>query len=160
MASVNKVILVGNVGKDPEVRYMTSGDAIANFTLATTDRYKDKASGEMQESTEWHRCSAFGRLAEIVNEYVKKGSPLVIEGSLRTRKWKDQAGVERYTTEIRVAEMQLLGGRSSDGESRSSTTDRVARPASSQQSRQQTQRPQQPRQPAQSLEDTLDNIPF
>ncbi|GGD94120.1 single-stranded DNA-binding protein [Caballeronia grimmiae] len=112
MASVNKVILVGNLGADPETRYLPSGDAVANIRLATTDRYKDKASGEMKEQTEWHRVSFFGRLAEIVNEYLKKGSSVYIEGRIRTRKWTDQAGQERYSTEIVADQMQMLGGRS------------------------------------------------
>ncbi|MCG7400528.1 MULTISPECIES: single-stranded DNA-binding protein [Caballeronia] len=112
MASVNKVILVGNLGADPETRYLPSGDAVANIRLATTDRYKDKGSGEMKEQTEWHRVSFFGRLAEIVNEYLKKGSSVYIEGRIRTRKWTDQAGQERYSTEIVADQMQMLGGRS------------------------------------------------
>jgi single-strand DNA-binding protein len=111
MASVNKVILVGNLGADPEVRYLPSGDAVANIRLATTDRYKDKTSGEMKEATEWHRVSFFGRLAEIVNEYVKKGSSIYIEGRIRTRKWQAQDGTDRYSTEIVAEQMQMLGGR-------------------------------------------------
>ena len=115
MASVNKVILVGNLGADPEVRYLPSGDAVANIRLATTDRYKDKASGEMKEATEWHRVAFFGRLAEIVAEYLKKGSSVYIEGRIRTRKYTDQAGVEKYATEIVAEQMQMLGGRSGAG---------------------------------------------
>ena len=115
MASVNKVILVGNLGADPETRYLPSGDAVANIRLATTDRFKDKTSGEMKELTEWHRVSFFGRLAEIVNEYLKKGSSVYIEGRIRTRKYTDQAGVEKYATEIVAEQMQLLGGRSGAG---------------------------------------------
>ncbi|SOE82748.1 single-strand binding protein [Caballeronia arationis] len=115
MASVNKVILVGNLGADPETRYLPSGDAVANIRLATTDRYKDKSSGEMKELTEWHRVSFFGRLAEIVNEYLKKGSSVYIEGRIRTRKWTDQAGQERYSTEIVADQMQMLGGRGGAG---------------------------------------------
>ncbi|SAK40285.1 single-stranded DNA-binding protein [Caballeronia hypogeia] len=111
MASVNKVILVGNLGADPETRYLPSGDAVANIRLATTDRYKDKASGEFKELTEWHRVAFFGRLAEIVNEYLKKGSSVYIEGRIRTRKWTDQQGQERYSTEIVADQMQMLGGR-------------------------------------------------
>ncbi|NYH18258.1 single-stranded DNA-binding protein [Paraburkholderia bryophila] len=111
MASVNKVILVGNLGADPEVRYLPSGDAVANIRLATTDRYKDKASGEMKEATEWHRVSFFGRLAEIVNEYLKKGSSVYLEGRIRTRKWQAQDGTDRYSTEIVAEQMQMLGGR-------------------------------------------------
>ena len=110
MASVNKVILVGNLGKDPEMRYLPSGDAVANFSIATTDKYKDK-SGAMQEHTEWHRVAFFGRQAEIAGEYLKKGSPVYIEGSIRTNKWKDKEGQDRYTTEIRGDRMQLLGSR-------------------------------------------------
>ena len=115
MASVNKVILVGNLGADPETRYLPSGDAVANIRLATTDRFKDKTSGEMKELTEWHRVSFFGRLAEIVNEYLKKGSSVYIEGRIRTRKYTDQAGVEKYATEIVADQMQMLGGRSGAG---------------------------------------------
>ena len=113
MASVNKVILVGNLGADPETRYLPSGDAVSNIRVATTDRYKDKNSGEMKEATEWHRVTFFGRLAEIVNEYLKKGSSVYIEGRIRTRKYTDQAGVEKYATEIVAEQMQMLGGRSS-----------------------------------------------
>lgn len=113
MASVNKVILVGNLGADPETRYLPSGDAVANIRLATTDRLKDKTSGEMKELTEWHRVSFFGRLAEIVSEYLKKGSSVYIEGRIRTRKYTDQAGVEKYATEIVAEQMQMLGGRAS-----------------------------------------------
>lgn len=112
MASVNKAILIGNLGKDPEVRYMPSGEAIANITLATTDTWKDK-SGEKQEKTEWHRVSFFGRLAEIVGEYLKKGSPVYVEGRIQTRKWQDKEGQDRYTTEIVADRMQMLGSKSS-----------------------------------------------
>ncbi|WP_277189468.1 single-stranded DNA-binding protein [Caballeronia sp. BR00000012568055] len=115
MASVNKVILVGNLGADPETRYLPSGDAVANIRLATTDRYKEKGSGEMKELTEWHRVAFFGRLAEIVNEYLKKGSSVYIEGRIRTRKWTDQQGQERYSTEIVADQMQMLGGRGGAG---------------------------------------------
>ncbi|MEX3969871.1 single-stranded DNA-binding protein [Paraburkholderia caribensis] len=116
MASVNKVILVGNLGADPEVRYLPSGDAVANIRLATTDRYKDKQSGEYKEMTEWHRVSFFGRLAEIVSEYVKKGSSVYIEGRIRTRKYQAQDGTDRYSTEIVADQMQMLGGRRNDDE--------------------------------------------
>jgi single-strand DNA-binding protein len=111
MASVNKVILAGNLGADPEVRYLPSGDAVANIRLATSDRYKDKASGEFKEMTEWHRVSFFGRLAEIVSEYLKKGSSVYIEGRIRTRKWQAQDGMDRYSTDIVADQMQMLGGR-------------------------------------------------
>ena len=115
MASVNKVILVGNLGADPEVRYLPSGDAVANIRLATTDRYKDKTSGDFKEMTEWHRVAFFGRLAEIVSEYLKKGSSVYIEGRIRTRKWQGQDGQDRYSTEIVAEQMQMLGGRGAGG---------------------------------------------
>jgi single-strand DNA-binding protein len=110
MASVNKVILIGNLGRDPEVRYLPSGDAVANFSIATTEKWKDK-SGDMQEQTEWHRISFFGRQAEICGEYLRKGSSVYVEGRLQTRKWTDKDGNERSTTEIRGDRMQMLGGR-------------------------------------------------
>ncbi|MBU9386598.1 single-stranded DNA-binding protein [Burkholderia multivorans] len=122
MASVNKVILVGNLGADPETRYLPSGDAISNIRLATTDRYKDKASGEMKESTEWHRVTFFGRLAEIVDEYLRKGASVYIEGRIRTRKWQDQSGQDRYTTEIVAEKMQMLGNRHDDGDTQRRNT--------------------------------------
>ena len=111
MASVNKVILVGNLGRDPEMRSFPSGDQVANVTLATTDKWKDKQSGEMREHTEWHRLVFNGRLAEIAGQYLRKGSQVYVEGSIRTRKWQDQSGQDRYATEVRVDQMQMLGGR-------------------------------------------------
>ena len=114
MASVNKVILVGNLGRDPEVRYMPSGDAVANIALATSSKYKNKA-GEMVEETEWHRISFFGRQAEIVGEYLKKGRSVYIEGRLKTRKYTDKDGVEKYATDIIASEMQMLGSREGMG---------------------------------------------
>jgi single-strand DNA-binding protein len=115
MASVNKVILIGNLGKDPETRYLPSGDAVTNISVATTDTWKDK-SGEKQEHTEWHRVAFFGKTAEIAGEYLKKGSPVYIEGRIRTRKWQDKEGQDRYSTEIVADRMQLLGGRGGGGE--------------------------------------------
>jgi single-strand DNA-binding protein len=112
---VNKVILIGNLGRDPEVRYSPSGSAVANVTLATSESWKDKNSGEKQEKTEWHRVVFFGRLAEIVGEYLKKGSQVFVEGRLQTRKWQDKEGHDRYTTEIVANEMQMLGSRSGAG---------------------------------------------
>ena len=120
MASVNKVIIVGNIGRDPETRYLPSGDALTNISVATSDKYKDKATGEMKESTEWHRITFFGKLAEIAGQYLKKGSQVYVEGRLRTRKWTDQAGVERYTTEIVADSMQMLGSRMGDNNAGSS----------------------------------------
>ena len=116
MASVNKVILIGNLGKDPEVRYAPSGSAICNITLATSRQWKDKTSGEKQEETEWHRVVFYDRLAEIAGEYLKKGRPVYVEGRLKTRKWTDKEGVEKYTTEIVASEMQLLGSREGMGD--------------------------------------------
>ena len=115
MASVNKVILVGNLGRDPEVRSFPSGDRVANVTIATTDKWRDKATSERREATEWHRIVFNGRLAEIVEQYLKKGAQIYVEGSLRTRKWTDKDGVEKYTTEIRADQMQMLGGRQGMG---------------------------------------------
>ncbi|ADQ85573.1 MULTISPECIES: single-stranded DNA-binding protein [Methylovorus] len=114
MASVNKVILVGNLGRDPEMRYMPSGDALASFSIATTDTWKDK-NGQKQERTEWHRISMFGKQAEIAGEYLKKGSSVYIEGRLQTRKWQDKEGNERQTTEVVADRMQMLGARSGGG---------------------------------------------
>lgn len=112
---INKVILIGNLGADPEVRYMPSGGAVANVTIATSENWKDKATGENQERTEWHRVVFFNRLAEIVGEYLRKGSKVYVEGSLRTRKWQDQSGADKYTTEIVAAEMQMLDSRGQGG---------------------------------------------
>ncbi len=111
MASVNKVILIGNLGQDPEVKYMPSGGAVANISIATTENWKDKATGEKKEKTEWHRVVFFNRLAEIVGEYLRKGSSVYVEGQLRTRKWQDQSGQDKYTTEIVAREMTMLGGK-------------------------------------------------
>jgi single-strand DNA-binding protein len=128
MASVNKVILIGNLGKDPEVRYLPSGDAVANISIATTETWKDKA-GEKQEKTEWHRVSMFSKLAEIAGEYLKKGSQVYIEGRLETRKWTDKEGHERYSTEIRADRMQMLGSRSGGSERMAPPEEDVARAA-------------------------------
>jgi single-strand DNA-binding protein len=114
MASVNKVILIGNLGRDPETRYMPDGGAITNISIATTDVWKDK-QGEKQEKTEWHRVAFFGKLAEIAGEYLKKGSQVYVEGRLQTRKWQDKEGVDKYTTEIVADRMQMLGSRQGMG---------------------------------------------
>jgi single-strand DNA-binding protein len=134
---VNKVILVGNLGKDPETRYMPSGSAVTNLRIATSESWKDKQSGEQQERTEWHSVAMFGRLAEIAAEYLRKGSQVYIEGKLRTRKWQDKEGKDRYTTEIVANEMQMLGSRGGEragaeprGEPRSAPAqERAAQPA-------------------------------
>ncbi len=117
---VNKVILIGNLGNDPDVRYTASGAAVANISLATAESWRDKESGEQQERTEWHRVVFFGRLAEIVAEYLKKGSQIYVEGRLQTRKWQDKEGKDRYSTEIVANEMQMLGSRSGGGGNQSS----------------------------------------
>ena len=148
---VNKVILIGNLGKDPEVRYMPSGSAVANVTLATSEQWKDKQTGEQQERTEWHNIVFFNRLAEIVGEYLKKGSQVYVEGSLRTRKWQDKSGNDRYTTEIVAGEMQMLGGRGGGGSSSSGGS-----------SNDYNQEPTASRQPAAApaSDDFDDDIPF
>lgn len=158
---VNKVILIGNVGGDPETRYLPNGNAVTNITLATSDSWKDKQSGELQERTEWHRVVLFGKVAEIAGEYLKKGSQCYIEGRLQTREW-EKDGVKRYTTEIVVdmgGTMQLLGSRNGDGGSGN------ARPQGqnqnrSQQSNRQQSKPQSQPQPAPDYDSFDDDIPF
>ncbi len=115
MASVNKVILIGHLGKDPDVRYMPNGDQVTNLTLATSETWKDKTSGEKKEATEWHRVVFFRKLAEIAGQYLKKGAQIYIEGSLKTRKWQDKEGQDRYTTEIVGDEMRMLGSKPGSG---------------------------------------------
>ena len=152
MASVNKVIVVGNLGADPETRFLPSGEAVTNIRVATTDKWKDKASGEMKEATEWHRISFFGRLAEIAGEYLKKGSQVYVEGSLRTRKWQDNDGQDRYSTEIRADVMQMLGRREGGGEPRAEPGERAA-PKSAE-----AKAPA--KKPAGKFDDMEDDIPF
>lgn len=125
MASVNKVIIVGNLGADPETKYLPSGDAVCSLRVATGDKWKDKTSGQMKEATEWHRISFFGRLAEVCGEYLKKGSTVYVEGSIRTRKYQDKDGVEKYATEIRGDVMQMLGGKG-DQQAKPATRSRQA----------------------------------
>ncbi len=125
MASLNKVMLIGNLGKDPEMRYLPSGEAVASFSIATTDKFKDK-NGDLQEATEWHRISFFGRTAEVCGQYLKKGSPVYIEGSIRTRKYTAKDGTEKYATEIRGDRMQMLGGRSGGTASMDSETSKAS----------------------------------
>ena len=159
---INKVILVGNLGGDPETRYTASGAAITNITVATSESWRDKQSGETQERTEWHRVVFFNRLAEIAGEYLRKGRQVYIEGSLRTRKWQDQSGQDRWTTEIVANEMQMLGNRGDDVGSRPSSGSgfRDSQPQQQRQaSPQQQQAPQQ--QPAAADDGfTDDDIPF
>lgn len=128
MASVNKAIIVGHLGKDPEMRYLPNGDAVANFSIATSEQWKDK-EGNKQEATEWHRISFFGKTAEVCGQYLKKGSLVYIEGSIRTRKWVDKEGQDRYTTEIRGDRMQMLGGKPEGGSQDTAQAPRAAKPA-------------------------------
>ena len=143
MASVNKTIILGNLGRDPEMRYLPSGEAVANLAIATTEKYKDK-QGQQQEHTEWHRVSFFGKVGEVCGQYLHKGSQVYIEGSLRTRKYTDKDGVDKYATEIRGERMQMLGGKQ-DGERKEST------PAP---------KPRQESAPAGSFADFESDIPF
>ncbi len=161
MASVNKVIIIGNLGRDPEVRSFPSGDKVANITVATTEKWKDKQSGETKEATEWHRIVFNGRMAEIVEQYLRKGSQVYVEGSLRTRKWTDKDGVEKYATEVRANEMKMLGGRPSDGgnESQGSGYSRAAAPAPRAQTPAPAPRAPAPA-PAGGFDDMDDDIPF
>ncbi len=140
MASLCKVMLIGHLGADPETRFMPNGDAVANIRLATTESWKDKATGEKKEITEWHRVVFFRKLAEVVGQYLKKGSAVYVEGRIRTRKWQDKEGQERYTTEIEANEMQMLGGKSRE-EGQASA-------------------PQGPKQHSTSFDDMDDDIPF
>ncbi len=160
MASVNKVILMGNLGRDPEVRYSPDGAAVCNVSIATTSSWKDKNSGERREETEWHRVVFYNRLAEIAGEYLKKGRPVYVEGRIKTRKWQNKEGVDQYTTEVVADNMQLLGGRdggdggSSGGNEGGSSAPRPAARA------QQASRPAAPAAGGANLSDMDDDIPF
>ncbi|HEY9530594.1 MAG TPA: single-stranded DNA-binding protein [Burkholderiales bacterium] len=150
MASVNKVILVGNLGRDPETRYMPDGAAITNVSVATSFQWNDKASGEKKEETEWHRVVFRGKLAEVAGEYLKKGSQVYVEGRLRTRKWQDKEGQDKYTTEIMADRMQMLGSRAGAGEPRGEPTEpKAAEP-----------RAAAGKKPAGKFDDMEDDIPF
>jgi len=155
---VNKVILIGNLGRDPEVRYMPSGQAVANVTIATSETWRDKQTGDQQERTEWHNVVFFGRLAEIAGEYLRKGSQVYVEGSLRTRKWQDKEGRDRYTTEIIANEMQMLGGRGGQGGGEFSSRQSEPAPRQAQAAAPASQPQQQA--PAGDFEDFDDDIPF
>ena len=159
MASVNKVILLGNCGRDPEIRYLPSGQAMASLSIATSTRRKDKNTGESVEDTQWHRVTFYDRLAEIVGEYVKKGTPLYVEGRLKYGKYTDQSGVEKYTTDIIVSELQLLGGREGRGEPPSEGNSAPRRaPVAAAPAPASRQAPA-PRQPS-GFDDMDDDIPF
>jgi single-strand DNA-binding protein len=124
MASLNKAIIIGHLGKDPETRYMSDGAAVCNFSVATTESWKDKNSGEKKEATEWHRINAFGKLAEICGEYLKQGALVYVEGKITTRKWKDKEGNDRYTTEIRADQMKMLGGKAEEEKPKTKANDK------------------------------------
>jgi len=151
MASVNKCTFIGNLGKDPDMKYTASGEAICNFSIACSESWKDKQTGEKKELTEWVRISFFGKLAEICGQYLKKGSQVYVEGSMRTRKWTDKDGQERYTTEIRGDEMKMLGGKQDGGQRQQSSDDYAPAPQ-----RQAQEKPVQ----RQSFDDLGDDIPF
>ena len=172
MASLNKVLLIGNLGRDPETRFLPNGNAVCNFSIATTESWKDKQSGQKQEKTEWHNISMYGRLAEIAGQYLKKGSSVYIEGKLQTRKWQDkQTGADRYTTEIIADEMKMLGGRGDGGggggmgggyNQQSGGDDfnqEYSAPAQQQQAPRQAP-PQAAAKPARNFDDFEDDIPF
>lgn len=154
---VNKVIIVGNLGQDPDIRYMPSGGAVANLTVATTENWKDKASGQNQERTEWHRVVMFGRLGEIAGEYLKKGSKIYLEGKLQTRKWQDKSGQDRYTTEIVANEMQMLDGRGDQNDERPPKPSQSAQQYAEASSGSKNRAMQQP---APAFDDFDDDIPF
>lgn len=166
MASLNKVILIGNLGKDPETRYAPSGDAICNVTIATSETWKDKATGEKKEQTEWHRVVFFGRLAEIAAQYLRKGSQVYVEGRLQTRKWQDKEGQDRYTTEIRADEMKMLGSRQGAGgdapmrQYEGGGYDAAPAQAPARQAPQQPAAPKAPSQSGGGFGDFDDDIPF
>jgi single-strand DNA-binding protein len=160
MASVNKVIIVGNLGADPETRYTPGGDAVTNIRVATTDKWKDKASGEMKEATEWHRISFFGRLAEVAGEYLKKGSQIYVEGSLRTRKWQDKDGQDRYSTDIRGDVMQMLGSRQGGGAPRDDAGPRGGESRAGGESKPGGEARPAQKKPAGKFDDMEDDIPF
>lgn len=156
MSSVNKVIIIGNLGRDPETKYMPSGDAMTNIAVATTDKWKDKATGEQKEATEWHRIAFFGKLAEIAGQYLKKGSQVYIEGRLRTRKWTDKEGAEKYTTEIIADTMQMLGKKPDGSRDSDSGYGQETAPRPQRNSEPPSSRPR----PAPNFSDMDDDIPF
>ena len=160
MASVNKVIIVGNLGRDPEVRYTASGDPIANIAVATSFKSKDRNTGEQKEQTEWHRISFFGKLAEIVGQYLRKGSSVYIEGRLQTRKYTDKDGVEKYATDIRVDQMQMLGSRQGMGSPSSDEDDGGGQRRAAPASRPAPAAAKPASKPSSGFDDMDDDIPF
>ena len=162
MASLNKVQIIGNLGRDPETRYMPSGDAMTSITVATTENWKDKATGEKKEQTEWHRITFFGKLAEIAGQYLKKGSQVYVEGSLRTRKYTDKDGVEKYATDIKADTMQMLGSRQGMGGGAPMEDESYGggAPSAPRQSAAPAPRPAPAARPAPNFSDMDDDIPF
>jgi single-strand DNA-binding protein len=161
MASVNKVILVGNLGRDPEVRYSPDGAAICNVSIATTSTWKDKASGERRDETEWHRVVFYNRLAEIAGEYLRKGRSVYVEGRLKTRKWQDkETGADRYSTEIVADQMQMLGGREGSGDAAGDASGFSQAPAPARRPAQQPRPAAPAAAPASNMADMDDDIPF
>lgn len=162
MASLNKVQIIGNLGRDPETRYMPSGDAMTSITVATTENWKDKSTGEKKEATEWHRITFFGKLAEIAGQYLKKGSQVYVEGSLRTRKYTDKDGVEKYATDIKADTMQMLGSRQGMGGGSPTDDDSYGggAPSAPRQSAAPAPRPAPAARPAPNFSDMDDDIPF
>lgn len=160
MASLNKVQIIGNLGRDPETRYMPSGDAMTSITVATTETWKDKQTGEKKEATEWHRITFFGKLAEIAGQYLKKGSQVYVEGSLRTRKYTDKDGVEKYATDIRADEMKMLGGRPGAGGTAPMDDSPYGGSAPAPRQSAPAQRPAPASRPAPNFSDMDDDIPF
>lgn len=153
---INKVIVLGNLGNDPEINYMPNGNAVAKISIATSESWQDKQSGQQQERTEWHRVAAFGRLAEIMGEYLRKGSKVYVEGSLRTNKWQDQSGNDRYTTEIVASEMQMLDSKGDNQQQQAPGQQQ----APQQSMEQQAGHGQQPSQPVPNSSEFEDDIPF
>ncbi len=160
MASLNKVQIIGNLGRDPETRYMPSGDAMTTIAVATTETWKDKQTGEKKEATEWHRITFFGKLAEIAGQYLKKGSQVYVEGSLRTRKYTDKDGVEKYATDIRADEMKMLGSRQGGGSGAPMDDEGYGAPAPRQAAPVQQPRSAPAPRPAPNFSDMDDDIPF
>lgn len=160
MASVNRVTLIGNLGKDPETRYLPSGDAVTNITVATTDKWKDKQSGEAREATEWHKVSFFGKLAEIAGQYLLKGSQVYIEGKLQTRKYTDKDGVEKYSTEIKAETLQMLGSKGQSSHGGDSAPRNAPRQPAPQQRQAAPQQRQQQQRGGSGFDDMDDDIPF
>ena len=160
MSNLNKVQLIGRLGQDPEMRSTAAGDAVANISVATSESWKDKATGQKQERTEWHRCVAFQRTAEVIGEYLKKGSLVYLEGRIATRKWQDQSGQDRFTTEIKIDKMQMLDTRSDASQGQGQARPNQGQPQGQGQQRPAQGQPQAQAKPPESFNDFDDDIPF